>query len=261
MEIINPSDWYALEQALDIKEEKVTEVTALALGDKNLEHSLRWCLAAGADQAIRIWDEALRGADLLGKGRVLASFLRQTQIGLLLSGDECLDGIETGLPGIAAAAANMAFVPGVEKIEKLKGDEIVLIRKLEKGKRERAVVRLPAALSLRGKGSSQRCDPELPALLWSLSQQVPYQDLVALGLSPHKVGSWGAKVRNVLVRVYKPVTIKPPTPNSELPANQRLKTILDSGLISKDGKVLTGDPEALVAEMMNFVANKAGGSL
>ncbi|HJX34805.1 MAG TPA: hypothetical protein VJ373_06470, partial [Desulfatiglandales bacterium] len=52
--VINEWDNYAIEEAIRIKEQTGSNVTAVTLGKEADEDILRRCLAMGADQAVRI---------------------------------------------------------------------------------------------------------------------------------------------------------------------------------------------------------------
>ena len=136
--IINPSDWEALELGLRISTQfGGKDVTVLTLGNKEAEESLRWGLAAGAQRALRVWDEALVDADQMGKGKVLAAALKKLQPDLVLCGDDCLDQLNSDLSGIAAAVAGIPYLPGVTELEIVEGGKADVVRRLEKGKRQR----------------------------------------------------------------------------------------------------------------------------
>ena len=65
---LNEWDDFSMEEAVKIKEASAepVEVIAVSVGAEEVDESLRKCLAKGADRAIRVWDEAIRG---LGRHR------------------------------------------------------------------------------------------------------------------------------------------------------------------------------------------------
>lgn len=254
MSIINPADWFALEQGLNLKgQEASNKVMVLSLGGEEADESLRWCLAAGADRALRIWDKSLKDADQLGKGKALASALVRSKPDLVICGDDCLDQIDSLLPGVVAAAAGIAYVPGVTKIEKIENGKTVVIRKLEKGKRERVVVKLPALIAFEDDGSAPTYYSNLPGLITAFTQQVPCKGLTCLGQSAEKLGGRGAKVHNIMTRVMRPLVTRPVTPEPSLPAEQRLRKILAGGVVRKQGEIITGTPDQLAEKIVEFI--------
>lgn len=254
MQIINPADWGALEQGLDLSsKDSGSRVTVFALGDAEVKESLRWCLAVGAGRALRIWDAALAGADLLGKGRALAAAIIRGKPDLVLCGDGCLDQLHSALPGVVAAAAGMAYVPGVVKLEKVADGQAVVIRKLEKGKRERVAVKLPAVIAIADSGGAPAYYAGLPETVAAMSATIPCKDLSCLGLSRDRAGARGAKVHSIARRVARPVTAKPATPDPALPAEQRLRKILAGSVVRKQGEIVTGTPEQLADRIVEFL--------
>ncbi len=115
---INPYDEFALEAALQLKEQKVaSEVVLFTIGDKNTEQRIRDGLARGADRAIRIEDAALEGTDSLGIGRALAAALKKEDIGLVLCGKQGVDGDNSQVPAIIAESMDCALISVVETLE------------------------------------------------------------------------------------------------------------------------------------------------
>lgn len=251
--IVNPADWFALECALNLRNQmNRSQIVAIALGGEEAEESLRWCLAAGAERALRIWDRSLVEADQLGRGKAVAAVLTRSKPDLILCGDGCLDQINSLLPGVAASAAGLSYVPGVARIEKVEHGMAVVVRKLEKGKRERVMVKLPALIAIEEAGGVPSCDADLPGLIAAFTQPMPCKGLSCLGLSPERAGSRGAKVNNVMTRVSRPITARPVTPDHRLPAEQRLRKILAGGVVRKQGEVITGTPEQLADRIIEF---------
>ncbi len=258
--IVNPGDWLALDYALNslpVRGDK--SVTALSLGDKESEETLRWCRAAGAQRVLRIWDSALAGADQLGKGKTLAAALARVEPDLVLCGDNCLDQMLSLLPGVAAAAAGISYVPGVTTIERLEKETAVVVRKLEKGRRERVHVRLPAVIALVDGGDSLY--PDLPDSVAAFSETVPCIDLAGLGLSAENTGERANLAHTVSLRLARPVPVRPVTPDPNLPAEQRLRKILQGGVARKQGEIASGSPEQLADRIIAFLRREPGARL
>ena len=257
MRIINPADWFALEQSFNLPLEKDSKkVTVVALDDEDAEESLRWCLAAGAQEVIRIWDEAMVDADTIGRGKAAAAAITATKPDLVLCGEGCLDQLDTLLPGVVAASAGIAYVPGVTKVEKVVNGHAVVIRRLEKGRRERVAVSLPALIAVEDGGVAPSYYPDLLGVISAFSNPVPCKDLVSLGLSAERVGSRGAQVNKLLTRTAKPVTTKPRTPDPQQLAEHRLRSILSGGITRKQGEVVTGSPEQLANRIIQFLRSE-----
>lgn len=94
---INPTDRYALELALRIKDNNPgTMVTIITMAPAYAENSLRDAIAAGADHAVLVCDSALAGSDTLVTAKILASAIRFLgSFDLVLCGRKAIDS-ETG---------------------------------------------------------------------------------------------------------------------------------------------------------------------
>src|SRR4029450_8475575 len=92
--IVPPSDEFALEEALRIKEKRgqaADEVVVVTLGPDRAKEALRSCLAMGADRAVHVNDPAFEGADTLTAARALAAVVRLESPELVLSGRQAID--------------------------------------------------------------------------------------------------------------------------------------------------------------------------
>ncbi len=97
--VISDYDEVAVEIALQLKEKTDGKVTVISIGDKEVEESLHQALAMGADEAIRLTDEAFNDADSFGKARILAAALHKIdEFDGVLCGRQAGD-VELGLVG------------------------------------------------------------------------------------------------------------------------------------------------------------------
>ncbi len=90
---LNPWDLSAVEEALRIvgSAGDEGEVVAVSMGPERALSSVRKALAMGADRAILVADEALRGSDLLPTSRVLAEVLDREKPDLVIFGQQGSD--------------------------------------------------------------------------------------------------------------------------------------------------------------------------
>ncbi len=147
---LNEWDTFSLESALRIGEAAGdAEVVAVTVGDEEAEEALRACLAMGADRAVRIWDDALEGADVLAVAHALAKVVARESPDLVLCGAQSSDAIN-GATGVALAAnldlAHVAVVAGID-YDASAGSATVK-RELEGGVMEVLRVRTPALLTV-----------------------------------------------------------------------------------------------------------------
>src|SRR5437667_7045225 len=83
---INEPDAYALEEALQLKEQNGGEVVALCAGPARAAQTIREALAKGADRAIHIEEENLRTLDPLSVARLMARAVGPEKPDLILTG-------------------------------------------------------------------------------------------------------------------------------------------------------------------------------
>src|SRR5882762_10931090 len=76
--ILDESDSYGVEMALQLADKAGGgEVTLVSMAPNNEVSGLRTALAMGADKAILVSDDSLKGADALATAKVLAAAIRR----------------------------------------------------------------------------------------------------------------------------------------------------------------------------------------
>jgi electron transfer flavoprotein beta subunit len=145
---LNEWDNFSLEEALQLRDATGEgEVVVVSVGDEEAEEGLRACLAKGADRAVRIWEEALRGADPLAIARVLAAAVERESPELVLCGVQSSDGVHSAT---GVALAEHLGLPRVAVVKALDHDAgtLTVERELEGGLVELLRIRLPALLTI-----------------------------------------------------------------------------------------------------------------
>ncbi|MCD6125096.1 electron transfer flavoprotein subunit beta/FixA family protein [bacterium] len=194
--ILNPFDMSALEEALQIKDEKPdTKVFVISMAPPHAEKNLRQTIAMGADEVYLITDRAFAGSDTLATSYTLATAIKHLGgADLIFTGKQAIDGdtAQTG-PGIAEWLG-IPQVTFVKRIKELRDDSIIVERSTEVGY-EIVEVKLPAVLTII-KGDK---DPRLPSLRGMLkakkatikklsAKDLPVdENLIGLDGSPTKV--------------------------------------------------------------------------
>lgn len=83
---INEADNYALEAALQLKEKLGGTVTAITVGSESSNEQLRSCMAKGADNAVRVYDDKLEEIDGYVTAKLLCAAIRELKPDLVLTG-------------------------------------------------------------------------------------------------------------------------------------------------------------------------------
>ncbi|MBL8565129.1 MAG: electron transfer flavoprotein subunit beta/FixA family protein [Hyphomicrobiaceae bacterium] len=105
--IINPYDLFALEQALQLRDQHGGEVTVLTMGPPMAEDSLRKALTFGADRAVLLTDRFFAGSDTLATSFALASAIQKisetwSAPDIVFTGKQTIDGDTAQVgPGVA----------------------------------------------------------------------------------------------------------------------------------------------------------------
>ncbi|MFB6360118.1 MAG: electron transfer flavoprotein subunit beta/FixA family protein [Halobacteriales archaeon] len=148
---LNEWDEYALEAAVQLKEAHGGSVTVVTMGDEGTEETLRRCLAKGADEAVRIADEAIHEFDTVAKARVLANVIEgfDESPDLVYTGLQAGDTVHAQAGGAMAAELELPFTSFIVALDYDPQDEVAIVRReLEGGLEERREIEVPAVLGI-----------------------------------------------------------------------------------------------------------------
>jgi electron transfer flavoprotein beta subunit len=116
--VIDEVNERALEVALSYRDgDKSSTVTLLSVAPSSAAASLRKALAIGADDAIHVADDALRGADAAMTARVIAAALRSREWDLVLAGNESTDGRGGVVPGMVGELLGVPALTFLDSVE------------------------------------------------------------------------------------------------------------------------------------------------
>ena len=116
--IINPYDEYAVEEALKVRESHGGVVTVISVGSEDSETQLRTALAMGADKAVLIHtDEEIEYGDQVTTSKILAAFLKDKMVDLILSGNVAIDGGSGQVGPRVAELLGISCVTTITKLE------------------------------------------------------------------------------------------------------------------------------------------------
>jgi electron transfer flavoprotein beta subunit len=187
---VNEWDTFSLEAALQLRESaggEGDEVVAITVGDEESEEALLSCLAKGADRAVRVWDEALEGADVLAVARALAAVVEREAPDLVLCGVQSSDAV-TGSTG--TALAGYLDLPRVAVVAQLEWDAAsgtaTVHRELEGGLLEVLRIRAPALLTIQT-GINEPRYATLRAIKQAREKPLEVVGLDDVGLDPDAV--------------------------------------------------------------------------
>lgn len=222
---INEYDRYALEELLKLKDQgTVEEVVALTVGPQEASSVLRTCLATGADRAIHIKDDALRGADPLAVAKVIVAAIRDEGFSLILAGLQADDDNHTQTGGLVAGLLDWPSASGVMGLE-IAGDVLKVARELEDNELQLVELDLPAVVTVQTGINTPRY-ASLKGIMAAKKKPVTVQALSDLGIEPQK-----PRVRSV--------SLAPPPKG-------------------KGAEIVTGSPDEVAAQLVARIKEKAG---
>ncbi len=252
--IINPPDLEAVELALRWREKFGGQVQVLSVGPERVEQALRDCLAMGVDGVRQVWDVRLVGTTPSQTARILANLIQPLGVNIVLCGNRSTDNGSGQVPGMLAEWLNLAQVTKVvsTKWDVGVGSEKILEveRKLERGKRERVRVELPALLALES-GQVEARYPALPAYMAAQKAIIPV-------VEPGILDNGGIQVRLLETQLPRPRPRQIFIPDPDLPTAARIQAILSGGIEgnTKKGSPLEGSPEVQADRILAFLEQK-----
>lgn len=254
---LNPDDAAALAAALELKSQAAdngVEITAVSIGPEGVENYLRQALALGADKAMRIWEDDFRGLSPWRKSRLLSAFVSPSGADLVLTGAQSLDTADAQVGALTAARLSLSCVASVVKLE-LDADSGIMrfTRDMGRGKRELVECPLPAVVTVRGEGSALPY-PSLDRLIESRQSDIKVLSLADFNLNPAEF-NW-EPTRMTALMAPRPRPRKVTTPDSSLPAFDRILKLLEGGISKRQGKMLEGGAEELADQLFKLLIDE-----
>jgi len=176
--ICNPYDEFAIEEAVQMKERgDASHVRLVTVGPDKAVEALRQGLAMGADEAVRVWDDALAGADGGSIANVLAAAIKKYEWDLLLCGKIAVDDQAFEVPGRLSVLLDTPAINAAAKIELVDGG-VKVTRDTDAGT-ETLLTKLPALITTE-KGLNEPRYPPLPKIM--KAKRKPIDDLTLADL-------------------------------------------------------------------------------
>jgi electron transfer flavoprotein beta subunit len=97
-QVLDDTDRYGVEMGLQLAQANEGTVTLVSMGPSGNAQGIRQALAMGADKAVIVEDDSLRGSDALTTARVLAKAIADEGFDLVIAGTESTDGYAGVVP-------------------------------------------------------------------------------------------------------------------------------------------------------------------
>ncbi len=192
---VNEWDNYAVEEAIQIRDNVGGSVTVVTVGDADAEEILRREMAMGADKGVLLSDDAFNGSDGKGIAAILKAEVAKGKYDLILTGAQADDGAAQ-VGGMLAAMLDMPYASLVNKIEIVSDKVIKVGREIEGGNQEMSEIDLPCVLSIQT-GINEPRYVGIRGIRKVASVEIPVHGSADLGLAAGSVGAAGAKVKRV----------------------------------------------------------------
>ena len=236
--VMNPYDAFALEEALRLRDSLPgSRMRVITMASEESERVIRECLAVGADEAARIWEEGMQESDPYATAYVLATFLRKQRFDLVLCGSRRADLDHAQVGPAIAELLDVPQVTSAREIQLGQAPNRILVRKRVPGFLLKLSCPLPAVITLE-KGQPLRY-PKCLERRRASKAGIPTLTLEAIGLTEESIGASGS------ITVVERFTPPKPTRRSAMAsavgtmsAAARLQRIMSGGVQEKkDSKI------------------------
>jgi len=183
--VMNEIDEYAVEEGLRLKEAQGGEVTILTMGPERATETIRKALSMGADKAVHLVDEALKGSDAIQTSAALAKVLEGLEYDLVIVGSEATDSRMSVMGALLAERLGLPQLTGARKLT-VDGGTATIERLTDNGY---AVVQaaIPAVVSVIEKINEPRY-PSFKGIMAAKSKPLDVKALGDIGLDASAVG-------------------------------------------------------------------------
>ena len=188
--IMDDSDSYGVEMALQLASGEGDEVTLVSMAPNAEVSGLRTALAMGAAKATLVSDESLAGTDALGTAKVLAAAISRSQPDLVIAATESTDGYTGTMPVQVAEILGFPSVTFAKAVS-VEGSTVKVQRQTEAGYDE-VEVPLPVVVTVTA-GVVEPRYPSFKGIMAAKSKPVDVLTVAELGLDASVVGSVGAR--------------------------------------------------------------------
>ncbi|MBB5157329.1 electron transfer flavoprotein subunit beta/FixA family protein [Saccharopolyspora phatthalungensis] len=176
----------AVEEALRIRETHGGEVTIVCMGPGRATEAIRKALSMGADRAVYLCDEALRGSDAVQTAKALAHVVGTIEsVDLVVAGDEATDGRIGAVPAMVAESLGWPQLTHARTVG-IEGTTVTVEREADAGLM-RLAASLPAVVSVAEKINEPRY-PSFKGIMAAKKKPVQVLSLADAGIDASEVG-------------------------------------------------------------------------
>ncbi len=223
----NGPDEYALEEAVQIKEEVGGKVTAISAGPERVTEVLRQSMAKGADEAVRVDMPEGWEFNPTAIGKALAKAIADMEYDLILTGVQSEDFAHASTGPLLASLLKIPHASVVARVE-LEEGKVKAYRELEGGLQEVLSLPLPVLLTVQF-GINEPRYASVSQILKATRQPIKEVTLADLDLTEEELGA-GIRVR----RMYVPE-------------------------VTQRAEMIEGEPDAVAGRLLDILKEKGFG--
>jgi electron transfer flavoprotein beta subunit len=194
--VLNPFDLYAVEEAIQLRNQYGGEVIALSMGPAKAEMSLKEAISMGVDKAILLSDRAFGGSDTWATSYALAKAIQRIgDVDLVICGKQAVDGDTAQVgPGISAHLdwPQATYVMAVEKVTPAG----ITVKRMHEDGYDVCEMGLPAVMTVVKDINIPRV-PTLKGRLAAEKMEIPVWRPQDIGADVEKIGLGGSPTRVV----------------------------------------------------------------
>jgi len=188
-QVLDDTDRYGVETALQIAEANDGEVVLVSMGPAGSLQGIRQALAMGADKAILIDDEGLRGSGALVTAKVLAAAIAKEGADLVITGTESTDGYTGVVPQQIAALLGLPSLTFARKVELIDGG--LKVERISATGYDLVECPLPALVAVTSGAVNPRY-PTFKGIMAAKSKPVEQVTAADLGIGAEAIGVAGS---------------------------------------------------------------------
>ncbi len=130
-QVLDDTDRYGIEVALQLKEKYDAEVTVISMTNIGNEKGIQQALQMGPDKALVLEDDVLKGANSLMTSNVLSELAKRINADVVIFGTESTDGYAGVVPQQVSRILNIPCISYVKNLEI--SEKVVLTRQTIEG--------------------------------------------------------------------------------------------------------------------------------
>ncbi len=188
-QILDDTDRYGVEVGLQLAEAAEGTLTVYSMSPSGSLQGIRQALAMGADKAVIVDDEALRGSAALVTARILAAAIRRDGFDLVVAGTESTDGYTGVVPQQIAELLDVPALTYARKVEASNGK--IRIEQQTAGGYNVIESSLPALVSVTA-GAVEPRYPTFKGIMAAKNKPIDRLSAADLGFESDQVGPAGS---------------------------------------------------------------------